>query len=146
MKKSIINGLLAGGLIVVLYHIAYLINPTWMVNSTLKLASVVVYIPFMGKAASKPALVDVKKGIQAAFIVFIVANAVYYLYYFLQINVFDTNLLTLLKEEMVRFGGVTMEELEDFEVPAIRVFSLFMRSLIGGFILSSIIAVILNRR
>lgn len=146
MKKSIINGLLAGIATIVVFQLAYMIDAHWMVDYRFKIASTLIFVPFMGVAASAPALVDVKKGIQAAFLVFIIGNALYYLYYFLQFNVFDTNLLTLLKEEMVRFGGVKMDDLADFDVVGTKVFYLFIRSLIGGFILSSMIAVILNRR
>ena len=146
MKKSIINGILAGIVTVVLFHLAYVVDAHWMVDYRFKMASTLVFIPFMWMAASKPALIDVKKGIQAAFIVFIIGNALFYLYYYLQFNVLDSGLLVLLKEEMVKFGGVKMEDLADFDVAGIKVFYLFIRSLVGGFVLSSIIAVILNRR
>lgn len=147
MKKNIINGLLAGIVTIVCFQIAYMVDPHWMVNTQMKIASTLIFLPFMSRAAAQPASIDVKKGIQAAFLVFIIANAMYYLYYFLQINVFDDNLLVLLKEEMVRYyDEVTMKALEGFEVTAQRVGGLFLRSLIPGFILSSIIAVILNRR
>ena len=145
MKKSIIHGVLAGIASVVFFQVMYMIDSHWFIDYKLKLASVLLFLPFMSRAAAEPAMEDVKKGIRAAFLVFIVGNGIYYLYYYFQFNVFDTDLLTLLKEEMVRYGGVKMEQLEDYSVLPQEVFFLFIRSLIGGFVLSSLVAVVLSR-
>ena len=87
-----------------------------------------------------------KGSLQVAFLVFVLANALFYLFYYLLFTVFDPGLVDLQREMLANNpmweGGNT--EI-DLTVTLGRVLFSFAYSLIGGFILALIVSAVARR-
>ena len=97
----------------------------------------ILYLVLMYRAVKSAAPGDFRSALQPAFLTFVVANALFYLFYYLLFGVFDPGLVDLQRETMVsdpRFGQAF--ENYDLKVTLGNTFFRYCYSLIGGFILS----------
>ncbi len=138
-------GLIAGAICVSLFAGAYFSNKEWVFSSELWYGSMIIYFFAMWKAQSPVRGDDIKNYIQPGFLVYVIANALFYLYSSVLYTRIDpklsatyTHLLDRIKEN----GN------EALLMPVIRDFSLFayVQSLLVGFAVAAMIGFILKRR
>jgi len=159
---SIRFGFLAGiGTIAILLS-AYFIDKKLMFNANIVWSTILFYIIGMTMAATEQrkdqgGFISFKEALRASFVVWVIANAIYHLFNYLQFNFFDLELLTIQKEhnlEMLEqnpnlFGEEYMEALvtniEQTTYGLGVTISAYIGSLIAGFIVAAIIARIVRR-
>jgi hypothetical protein len=136
-------GIIAGGIVVVLFASVYFVQKELVLSRGLWLSTYVVYIFAMWKAQSKVEGTELKSYIQPGFMVFVVANALFYFYYHLLFAVFDPELVKLQGELMATQGY----DPKDAVMPTVGgSFFAYAQSLIPGFLLATSIGFILSRR
>jgi hypothetical protein len=136
-------GIIAGGVVVVLFASVYFFQRELVLSRGIWLSTYVVYIFAMWKAQSKVVSDELKPYIQPGFMVFVVANALFYFYYHLLFAVFDPELIKLQGELMAAQGY----NAKDAVMPTVgSSFFAYAQSLIAGFILAAGIGFILSRR
>lgn len=136
-------GIIAGGIVVVLFASVYFFQRELVLSRGLWLSTYVVYIFAMWKSQSKVEGEELKSYIQPGFMVFVVANALFYFYYHLLFAVFDPELIKLQGELMAAQGY----DPKDAVMPtAGSSFFAYAQSLIPGFLLATGIGFILSRR
>jgi hypothetical protein len=150
-------GLIAGGSTVLAFLLVYFINKAWMVNYLLYYGTLLIYLLAMVMAVRSQRTLQgdaltFREGLRVAFAVFVIANALFYVFYYL-IHQIDPSLAVMQKEAMREMLPKVMpkdelaralEELEktDMRETLSTVFMGFARGAMGGFILSLIIAYI----
>lgn len=152
-KKEIYNwrgeafrwGIFAGAICVSLFAGIYFTNKEWIFNSELWYGSMVIYILAMWKTQSLVESDEMKNYIQPGFLVYVVANALFYIY--------SSTLFTRIDPELPKVYASLMDRIRDngneaFLLPVIRDFSLFayMQSLLIGFCIAAIIGFILKNK
>lgn len=136
-------GLMAGSLCVSLFAIVYFTNSEWIFSPILWYGSMLIYIFSMWKAQSPVESEELKEYIQPGFLVYVVANALFYLYYSLLMTRFDENLVdvhTNLLKKAKEAGSSLLPVLHDYSLLA------YMQSLIIGFVLAAIIGFMIKRK
>lgn len=149
----------------VLYLLAfYAASPRLMLSSWVMWGSLIIYLACMAMACRREreaiaGLYPFQSALKTAFAVFVVANLIYYAFYYVLFNVIDPGLVDLQRElvleSMDRYGGMLGEENaeelmrryreEDFRVTLSNTALSFAQSLIGGFILALIVAGVMKR-
>ncbi len=84
----------------------------WVYRSTLLIYVIMMFMAVFAARKSGDGLIDIKEAIRIAFQTFIVANVLFYVFYYLLFNMFDPELVTLQKEMMMEF----QEEYKDLEM------------------------------
>ena len=136
-------GLIAGSLCVSLFAVIYFTNTEWLFSPILWVGSMLIYLLAMWKAQSPVVDEELKAYIQPGFLVYVIANALFYLYYSLLMTRFDANLVKLhssLLEKARESGGTLLPVLHDYSLLA------YMQSLVVGFAIAAMIAFFLKRR
>ena len=137
-------GIIAGGIIVALFAGVYFLNRPLVLSRGLWLGSLLIYALAMGQAQKTgDEGEDLKAYIQPGFLVFVVANALFYLYYYFLFAVFDPELVEL-QAELVRQSGE--EPNSPVQTTIGNTFFSYVQSLILGFIMAAGIGFILSRR
>ena len=138
-------GLFAGAICVSLFAMIYFSNKEWIFSSELWYGSMIIYLLAMWKAQSQVESDDIKNYIQPGFLVYVVANALFYIY--------SSTLFTRIDPELPEVYSALMDRIRDngneaFLMPVIRDFSLFayMQSLLIGFGIAAIIGFVLKNR
>ena len=160
MTKSIgiKYGIFAGLGVLLYFLVFYFVNPRTMLGLGVSWSSLVVYIIAMILAVREQKQqteggLEFRSALRTAFQVVVVANAIFYLAYYLVMQV-DPALLQTLKEVSMEYyqqalPNADAAELEknfaDFKVGLPTVFLSFARSLIGGFILALPVAFAFRR-
>ena len=162
-NTSVRYGLLAGVSTIAYLLLFYFISPRLMLNGFIIWSTLIIFLAFMYRAA-----VEVRKNqesfpfqlaLRPPFTVYVLATLIYNLFYFLMFNVFDPGLLEvqyeLVQENARLFAGVSgrpeMEEqiaslsLDDIRVTLKSVVFACARSILGGFILSLMMAAFLRK-
>jgi hypothetical protein len=163
-NSGITYGLLAGMAVVGYFLLFYFIDAQWMLSAGVTWSSLLIYLLFMVFACRKDVAEKEEPSfrvfLRSAFTVFVIANASYYLFYYLMFNVFDPSLADvqrdMLEASLARNENIltpaikkTIEEQiqgDDFGVSFKDTFFGFAWGLIGGFILAAIVAAIFDRR
>ena len=136
-------GIMAGGITVALFAGIYFLNRPLVLSRGLWLGSAVVYALAMWQAQKTVQGNELKAYIQPGFLVFVVANALFYLYYYFLFAVFDPELVEL-QAQLLSEGG---QNPKDASTPTIgSTFFAYAQSLIFGFGLAAAIGFILSRR
>ena len=157
-------GLIAGISIVAYFLLFYFINARLLFNPWVYWASVGVYLAVMWKALqdgreASGGQLPFQEGLRAAFLIFVVANLVYYCFYYLLFGLLDPSLVelqkTVMRESLEHSAGLLSEQqrqdlLESLEDDGVAitpgtVFFTYLRSLIGGFIAAAGLAALVNR-
>jgi len=164
MNGSLKYGLLAGGVTILYLLVFYFIDPRIMLSSWVLWSSMVIYVTFMVLACRRRQVerdgkIDFKEALQSAFLVFVVANVAYYLFYYLMFSVFDPGLAAIQREIMLEnlenLGSVLDEQQreemlrnlqeQDLDVRPFDLLLSFGQGLIGGFIIALVIAGLFSR-
>ncbi|NUO03450.1 MAG: DUF4199 domain-containing protein [Saprospiraceae bacterium] len=145
--KSVLYGTYAGLATIAYFFIFYSVSPETMLHWGVNLSSFIFYIAAMYLAVWKSGQADFRLALREAFTVFIVANALYSLFYYFMFKYFDPKLVDL-QYEMMRSSGWTEGKIkrEDVTITPGGAFFNYSFSLIGGFILSVIVVWVVNRR
>ena len=152
-KISLKYGLMAGGSVVLYFLLFYFLDKQSMLKMWVAYSSILFYVIFMAKSVSDQRnlfedIISFRDAISVAFLSFIIANVIYYVFYFFIIKS-DPELLEMLKESTIDFyqkmGQDTAEIEKKFEVGFSSIFLGFARGAIGGFILSLIIGGTMRR-
>lgn len=137
------NGLLAGVYTIAAFSVVYALNPAWMLHRAWFLGSFVIYIALMFRAALGSGSEVFKDVVRPPFVVFIVANLIFHLFYYTLFNFVDPGLYDLQLKLLTEAGQLPdkADRQSLIMTPGKSVFTYF-NSLIGGFALSSVIAFI----
>ena len=140
------------GLITVAYFTAfYLINPRLMLHPVVWWSSLLFYLAGMYYAIERQQaeggeLLSFRAAITPAFQVFVIANALFFIFYYLLFAVVDPSLVTIQEEMMkARADWLDGADLPDLTVTLKKTFFDFAYSLIGGFVLAAMVAAFLTR-
>ena len=160
-------GLFAGVSTLALMLIAYALDPRLMLSPGVVWGSLLFYLYFMARAIRESALAWQGEGrvpfqtlLRPAFQVYLVATVLYYAFYYLMFNVFDPGLAVIQKTMVLEqldqmsglFGQERVEDMkraleaDDLRVTFSRIMTSLLQSLIGGFLLSLIVAGIMRSR
>lgn len=157
-------GLIAGTGTVLYLLAFYGVSPRLMLSSWVMWGSLVIYLACMTLACRRERSATTggypfQSALKTAFTVFVIANVIYYVFYYVLFNVIDPGLADLQRElvleNMDRYAGMLGEENaeelmrryeeEDFRVTLSNTALGFAQSLIGGFILALIVAGVMKR-
>ena len=163
MNSTKKNGLIAGGLTILFMMIVYLLidDKRIVLSYWVYWGSIIFYLFFMSrscleKRASHGGNLIFKDALRAAFITFLVANAVFHLFNYVLFNFVDPGLVDiqmemakelypkLLPKEQAKDMLQTMKR-EGFEMSIPNLIFAYAKGAIGGFVLSLIIAGITRR-
>lgn len=137
---------MAGVLTVGYFLLFYFINRALLLNPWVWWGSLTIYLVFMFRVVQQLDTAAFRQSLQGAFLVFVIANAIFYLFYYLLFSVFDPGLVDLqgelLEGNPLWEGGNT--EL-DLSVTMGRVIFSFAYSLIGGFILALLVSAVARK-
>ena len=166
-RTAVKYGLIAGTGIVAYFLLFYFIKKELLFNPFVYWASLGIYLALMwsalqeeGQAAPAGESLGFQGALRTAFLVFVIANFTYYLFYYLLYGLIDPGLIDLqrevMKETMEKWGNLLSEEqredmLESIQgdklVPTVHtVFFTFARSLIGGFVAALGMAALWRRK
>lgn len=163
LNISVRYGLIAGVSTIAYLLLFYFISPRLMLNGFIIWSTLVIFLIFMYRAT-----IQVRKNLESfpfslalrpSFTVFVLATLIYNLFYYLMFNVFDPGLLEvqyeLIQENAGLFAGLSgrpeMEDqianlsLDDIRVTFKSVLFASARSVLGGFILSLMMAAFLRK-
>lgn len=136
-------GFIAGSAVVTLFAAIYFLNRDFILNRSLWLGSTIIYLFAMYRAQSPVSGEDLRAYIQPGFLAFVVANAMFYLYYYLLFTQFDPGLVDLQAAELSAAG----EDPSKAQLPTFgNTFFTYIQSLIFGFGMAAIIGFFLRRR
>ncbi len=161
IKDSIIAGLIAGLLTVGTYFGIYKIDKTTMLSEVLNWGSLVYYFLAMLTVNllwknRQGGVLEFREALKAAFLVFLVANFIYYLFFYWIYNadaqLFDIQVL-LMKEKALTFpaGSDARKALESMEATSAEIgvgycVKRYFMGAIYGFILSLILAMLIKQK
>ena len=146
--KAVKYGVIGGILTVLVYTVMYAVNKEWLLSAGLHWSSLLIYLAAMiytADLALKAGLTDFKGILKPVFICFLVANLIYYLYYYILTVGIDPGLAEMQVQQMLdkmeelQGGPIDPEKMKQRGLLSSYVFSYFQGAL-GGFILSAIIA------
>jgi hypothetical protein len=136
-------GIIAGGVCVSLFAAVYFLNRPSILSRELWLGSLMIYVFAMYQAQRVVEGDDFMAYIQPGFMVFVVANALFYLYYHLLFSVFDPELVQLQADLLAANG----QDPKDAVAPTISTsFLSYAQSLIFGFGLAAAIGFLVRSK
>ena len=171
-KPGIVIGLFVGGLTVTTYLITYIVGKQAYFGTGVNIVTWVIYLLGMWKASVDSRevykkIVDIQQegysfsqALQGPFLVFLIAQVIYYIYYWILFNWIDPEMVELSRtfalESIPKYYGSFMnedqietliEQLEQrgFEVTVSGAFFGWAQSLIGGFLISAIYALFFKK-
>ncbi len=101
MILSIRYGLFAGFATIIYLLIFYFTNKNLLVNPYIVWATMIFYVAAMYAAANVVSTDDFKDYLKAAFVAFLVANLLYYNFYYILFGAIDTQLLELQQQQAI---------------------------------------------
>lgn len=145
--NSVRWGALLGAGTVLLFLAAYLIGPLVMLHPGLWWGSLLPYVYVMHRQMSRVEGADIRERLKVGFVIFVVANAVFFVFYHLLFTYFDPQLVALQEEQLLASPLYTgkPEELDLTPTLGSTVYQ-YCSGLIGGFIIAFVMAYIINRR
>jgi len=150
--KSLHYGLIAGIATVACFGLFYWIDKQLVINLWLWYGSLIIYIWAMYQASkaqfeSKEGQeIPFKTALRAPFLVFVVANAIFYLFYYLLCNYIDPEVVEIQMQRLLESEFAKNLEGKDIDMSFSRLLFQYVQSLIGGFILSLAITGIVRRQ
>lgn len=140
---GLVNGLLAGLITVAVFLLAYWIGREQALHPALWWGSLLIYLYFMYRAGSAATRRDLRAYLQPAFLVFVIANLLFYGFYFYLITGLDPGLLDVQAAQMEAQGRL---ESRDAIIPTpASMFLSYCYSLFGGFLLALAVAAVRSR-
>ncbi|RME93848.1 MAG: DUF4199 family protein [Bacteroidetes bacterium] len=136
-------GIIAGVIVVGLFVVAYFLKREWVLSRGLWLGTTLVYMLAMYRAQEPVRGQDPRAYIQPGFLTFVVANALFYLFYHLLFAVFDPGLVELQAAALSAAG----QDPDKAQIPTPgSTFFTYAQSLIFGFVLAAAIGLGLRAR
>jgi len=156
-------GIFAGLGTVVFLFLFYWIEKELMLSPSVIWSTIVLYLIGMYMAAAEVrrdngGYIDFRSALKAAFIVWIVANAIYHAYNYLLFNFLDKDMLNVQKsymhKQMEEMDGLISEDylevlnnnIEVLSYDLTQVIFAYVSSLIAGFLIAAFIARIVRRK
>ena len=149
-------GLLTGAITVGLFALFHQLNPRWILQPLFYWGSLVIYLlGMLGvcllEKRNGQGILPFRQALQTAFLTFLIANLLYYLFYYFLFNTIDPHLAELQRQVYLEFyeqnfSGLELQkhlqglEDKDFSVNAKVLLIGFGQGAIGGFLLSLLIA------
>ncbi len=157
-SHSVRFGLLAGIGTVLLLLTAYFVDKRLQLSPSVVWSTTILYVIGMTMAAieernDREGFLSFKESLKAAFIVWVIANAIYHVFNYVHFNYFDPEMISIQKEqflEMNETASMFNEETAALVVAEMN-YSLtstifgYISSLVGGFLLAAIIARFVRR-
>ena len=157
-KISLKYGQLAGGSVVLYFLLFYFLDKESMLKMWVAVSSLLIYAFFMARAVGdqrklQDEIISFREAISVAFLTFIVANVIYYIFFYFIIK-YNPELVEVLKQSAVDFYQKILnnqdpaeiaKSFEGYEVNFSSILLGFARGAIGGFILSMLIAGTMRR-
>lgn len=144
LKLGIKWGIGLGIITVAIYLIAYILNPAYFLSSIVYWATWIIYLLIMYHVSQKvvaQGVVTFQGIIRPLFVTYLVANAIYYLFYYVMVYEIDANLLQIQQQQMVE--GLAQLNIESTDIQAFtwkNYFFTYVQSAIGGFIVAASMA------
>jgi hypothetical protein len=153
-------GLIAGVGMIAYFLLFYVINKAlmmslWVSWSALLILIICLFLAIKKQREANKGVIEFKDGLRIGFLVVVLGNALFYLFFFLLLK-FDTELVTILKEQSIAFfkdyaeTDQQQEELiksyENYQFGFSELLSALGRSIIGGFFLALLGAFVLKRK
>ncbi len=140
-------GVIGGALRIGLFVLMYFLGREAMLARELWLGSMLIYAWAMYQAQKEVEGDDLRAYIQPGFLVFVMANALFYVFYYLMFTSIDPSLVDL-QVEMLEAKGMLKEAGGRAAVTptAKATFFDYVRSLIPGFVLAAAIGWVLRRQ
>ena len=116
-QKILLNGIIAGVAVVGYVLLFYFFDKQWALTPSIRFSSLIVYALFMYLTIKNVREPDFKVLLRGAFSVFLIANAIYYVFDFVLFNYIDKSLIDMEKEmaiEMYR-PSTPINEIFDME-------------------------------
>lgn len=131
-------GAIAGVLVVVLFMVVYYLDRAFVLDRNLWLGSTVIYLLAMYQAQRPVVSDDIKAYIQPGFMTFVIANAIFYIFYHLLFTQIDPGLLDV-QAALLESQGYLDDAggREGLEPTFSKTFFDYTRSLIVGFVLAA---------
>jgi len=147
-QKNVKYGIIAGVGTVLYLLLFYYFERESVLNPLVPWSSKIFYIAFMAKAGvdlrkRQDGLLSFKQGLKEAFVVYLVASLIYYAFIYFLFKFIDPGLIELQKKQLLSMGESI--ENKDLSMTLGKTFFSFTTGLIGGFIFSALVAVILKR-
>jgi hypothetical protein len=161
-------GIIAGLLVVFVMLGFYLFDKALIFNTFVYYGSLIVPLLAMWMLGTQLQLsqnIDFPALLRQVFLVFILSEIIYYIWYYVMVNYIDTGLLEFQKQQMLasyqamRANATDIKEIQSWNemiqllekngLPSVSLTSVLLqmgRGIIGGFILSYVVAFLLNRR
>lgn len=142
-SRGIRWGIIAGGACISLFASVYFINRPAILSRELWLGSLLLYVFAIYQAQRYVESDDLKAYIQPGFMVFVIANAFFYVYYHLLFSTFDPDLVQLQADLLAAEG----KDPKDAPMPTLSTsFFAYAQSLIFGFGLAAVTGFIVRFR
>lgn len=136
-------GLLTGVVTLILYTIAYVMGMDIYLSQGLYWISMIVFVALMYVLAQKTVdsgQDDFRSIVRPLFICFLIANAMYYVYYFIMINYIDPEIYTEQVSRMTKgLEKLNIEE-KDTSFDLFKYVLSYFQAAIGGFLIASAIS------
>ncbi|MBK8724012.1 MAG: DUF4199 domain-containing protein [Saprospiraceae bacterium] len=161
-------GIMAGVSTVVYLLLFYFIQKPLFLDAKVLWSTLIIYLFFMFKAVNEiddiATSIDFKSYIQIAFWVFVIADLIYYPFFHILCNYLDTSLLELMRSTQSEYLELTLKQstrieeqqvirktieelkIQDMHITFSNTLYSLVQGIIGGFLLSVIVAMITAKR
>lgn len=148
MQHTQLTGIYTGFGIVVYLLIFYFINHALLVNPFVYWGTLLVVVIGMASAVKRQRLqqgekLEKRQALKVAFLVYVIAMAFFYAFYFLLLRYIDPS-LTLLQKTAMEKAGHDVSKI-DFTMTISKTISGYVISLLGGFLIAYLLASIMKR-
>lgn len=141
------NGLLAGVYTAAAFSMVYAIDKAWMLSPVWYWASMVIYVALMYRAGAAAGGPEFKDWVRTPFLVFVIANLLFYVFFYTLFTFVDPGLYDIQAELLERAGRLKKpEDRESLVMWPGGVLRAYVNSLVGGFVLAAGIAIVLQKR
>jgi len=147
-NKAIRYGVFAGMLTVLYFELFFFYDKRVMLSPGVQWGSFVIFLVFMYKAGrdlviATPGELRTKDVLKPIFTVFVIANTIYYVYYYLLMNYFSPDLVAIQEEVIKSYGGDLSTAKPDISMKSMLIG--YSSGTIGGFIISLIMSIIAKK-
>ena len=163
MKKNTLGkkyGIIAGVGMIAYFLLFYLFDKEMMMGLTVSWTSLIIlivclFIAIQQHRESQGGALDFKEGLRIGFLVVVLGNVLFYAFFFVLLNI-DPELVTILKQKSIEFfreyatdpeqEEALVKSYENYSFGISELLSALGRSIIGGFFLALLGALIFKRR
>ena len=148
MQRTPLTGIYTGLAIIVYLLVFYFIDRSLIVNPFVYWGTLLVAVIGMASAvkrvrSAQGEKIEKKEALKTAFLVYVIAMAFFYVFFFAMLRYIDPSLTALQKAAMEKAGQDTSQI--DFTMTIGKTISGYVISLIGGFLVSYLLASVMKR-